>query len=126
MTSILITTVEKKRLEFKAKQGWRAFFVMRDDYVDANDAYRGIMNRNRELVKQLKDGTECDLTYLKAQFIEMYDAVKKNSECPVCFEVMTKENMDVPMCGHLICKGCKTEIMGRDSKCPCCRKVFKV
>jgi hypothetical protein len=113
-----------KKLEQKAKAGWRCFFMMRDDYCDLNESYGNLLFKNRQLAKEIKDGKEVDITYLKSQFVEMYDMVKKNSECPVCFELLTKENIEVPSCGHLICKGCKITVMENDKKCPCCRKAY--
>ena len=117
------TTVIKK-LEQKAKAGWRCFFMMRDDYCELNEHYGNLLFKNRQLAKEIKDGKEVDITYLKSQFVEMYDMVKKNSECPVCFELLTKENIEVPSCGHLICKNDKATIMLGDKKCPCCRKNY--
>jgi hypothetical protein len=99
--------------------------MMRDDYCDMNESYGALLHQHRELVKQLKSGKkDVDLTFLINTFIELYDKVKENSECPVCMELLTKENIEVPSCGHLICKGCKENVMKNDKKCPCCRKLY--
>jgi hypothetical protein len=125
-TTTALTTANVKRLEQKAKAGWKCFFMMRDDYCELNEHYGNLLQRNRAMVQILKanPSADIDITFLKTQFIEMYDMIKKNSECPVCFETITKENIEVPSCGHLICKGCKENVMKNDKKCPCCRKVF--
>ena len=122
---ITMTLRMKQELERKAKAGWKCFFMMRDDYCDMNESYGTLLFQHRELVKQLKSGKkDVDLTFLINTFIELYDKVKENSECPVCFELLTKENIEVPSCGHLICKGCKENVMKNDKKCPCCRKLY--
>ena len=59
-----------------------------------------------------------DITYLKNQFIEMYDELKKFTECPVCFENLNKENTKLTNCGHLFCITC----FDRVDNCPICRK----
>lgn len=115
---------EMKRLERKAKAGWKCFFMMRDNFIDVADMYKEQLRTNKEMVERLKKNQDVDIEFLKKQFIEMYDMVKKNAECPVCMEVLTKENIDVPSCGHLICKTCKDTIKERDSLCPCCRKKY--
>lgn len=43
-------------------------------------------------------------------YVDLYDSVKNYSECPACYVVPTKDLLDVPNCGHLICKGCKDVI----------------
>ena len=125
MTSTGMTAKDKAVLERKAKAGWRCFFQVRDELSDMNESVFALVNKNLTLMKQLKEDKEIDINYLKSQFIEMYDLIKKNSECPVCYETLTKENMDVPSCGHLICKGCKENCIKNDNKkCPICRKVY--
>ena len=125
-TNTSFTANDRKVLERKAKAGWKCFFMVRDDLADMNERVYYLIHNNRALIKQMKEkpNEEIDLNYLKSQFIEMYDMVKKNSECPVCMELLTKENMEVPSCGHLICKGCKENVMKHDKKCPCCRKLY--
>jgi len=119
------TTKRLKELERKAKAGWKCYFTMVDELTETNARMREYITRNRELVQQLNNNeTDIDLTYLKTQFVEMYNEMKKDTECPVCFSLLTKENISVPSCAHLLCKGCKDEIMTRDKKCPCCRKTF--
>ena len=68
---------------------------------------------------------DLDITFLKNQFIEMYDKLKQYSECPVCYETLTKSNIEVPKCGHLICKSCVEKIKRSSTPvCPNCRKKY--
>lgn len=75
--------------------------------------------------KQIDDGTDIDIEYLKSQFVDMYDKLKEFTECSVCFEQMTGENMEVPYCGHAICKTCLARIKAEEAKvCPLCKKKY--
>jgi hypothetical protein len=117
------------KLVNKAKSGWRAFFVMRDEVDELNDYIHQFSDRNRQLRENLNDPNyqmeTCDITYLKQQFIEMYDKLKEYSECPVCYETLTKDNMEVPKCGHIICKQCVERIKETATPvCPNCRKKY--
>jgi predicted RecB family nuclease len=98
--------------------------MLRDDMADRAETYHRQYTTNRVMIERIRNNEEVDIQFLKQQFIEMYDLIKKNNECPVCMEVMTKDNLDVPYCGHLICKGCKETIKGQNNLCPTCRKKF--
>ena len=119
-----LSVAEQRRLIIKSKQGWKAFFLMRDEYFDLQDWIGEIQHKNSVLRQQLKNNENVDIEYLKKTFIEMYDKLKEYSECPICFETLTKDNIEVPNCGHILCKGCKENIKKADSKCSCpvCRK----
>ena len=115
-----ITRREKHRIEQKAKAGWKCFFIMRDDYTDLSDYYSQVRSQNRELVKNIKNGQDVDLTFLKKQFVDLYEKVGEMTDCPVCFETLTKEIIEVSNCGHTICKDCYKKC----SECPICRKAY--
>ena len=117
------------KLVNKAKSGWRAFFVMRDEVDALNNYIHQFSDRNRQLRENLNDPNlqmeTLDITYLKSQFIEMYDKLKEYSECPVCYETLTKDNIEVPKCGHIICKQCVERIKETATPvCPNCRKKY--
>jgi hypothetical protein len=127
--NITITKAEKFKLEQKAKAGWRSYFIMRDGYDNISQFVNVLQDRNRVLRENLNDPNyqmeALDITYLQQQFIEMYDKLKEYTECPVCFELLTKDNIEVPKCGHTICKTCIETIKGQpEPKCPNCRKKY--
>jgi len=50
-------------------------------------------------------------------------------ECPVCYTVIEKNQMEITECGHIFCKGCLTSWIGTkdynektNDDCPTCRK----
>ena len=74
----------------------------------------------RPIIQQIRGGETPDITYLTKMFQDLYDKVGGLCDCPVCLEQMTKEQTAVPLCGHLICKGCKERL----AECPTCRKKY--
>lgn len=116
---------ERRDLIRKSKAGWRKYFVLEDELMEMLDKQYDLVQQNKELIERINNPTEeIDISFLKSQFIELYDSVKKGGECPVCYVKLTKENMEVPPCGNLICKACKEEIVKRGGNCPTCRKKY--
>ena len=116
---------EKWALERKAKQGWRQFFILRDNFDELAEYVGDLAKRNFEMRKQLEKGEDIDINYLKSQFIDMYDKLKHYTECPVCYELLTKENIEVSKCGHTICKTCYETIKATSTPvCPTCRAKY--
>jgi len=111
---------EIKRLEGKAKAGWKSYFVVSDDLWSLSNILCKSRAENQKLLGQLKNGEEVNLDHLKRQFIELYEQANKNCECPVCFELMNKEIVNVATCGHLTCKECYAKM----KECPICRKAY--
>ena len=80
---------------------------------------------NRLLRTQIENNEEVDITHLKAQFVDMYDKLKEYTDCVVCMETIQKDNIEVPRCGHIICKTCYETIKAQpEPKCPVCRKNY--
>jgi len=120
-----ITTAEKKRLESKAKVGWKNYYTLRDDFDELSQYFSEVRAENKKLIETIKSGGDVDIEYLKKQFLDLYEKVGELTDCPVCFETLTKENSEVPSCGHLICKGCKLNICNMGNKeCPICKAKY--
>ncbi len=118
--TITITRKEKYALEQKAKSGWRCFFIQREaNYHLQETTYRmaGEVNRLR---REATNPSNAEYEHLKSMFLELYDKVGELTNCPICFDPMTKDTTHVGSCGHLVCKTCKTRI----SQCPICRKSY--
>jgi hypothetical protein len=115
---ITITLKEKRALEGKAKQGWKCYFIERDANFELGQAYHA----HAQTAQQLRNGQAVDITHLTKMFLDLYDKVGELVSCPVCLEQMVKDNTHLPVCGHLICKGCKAN--PAVNKCPICRKDY--
>ena len=59
-----------------------------------------------------------------AEFMEMSLQLKKEHKCPCCFENITKENVHIPLCCHILCKKCNLIVKETTSKCPICRNTI--
>ena len=116
---------EYNQLILKSKAGWRAFYILRDEFEDMSVYVRQLQLNCFALRLQIERGEDVDITFLKNQFVEMYDKLKEYTECAVCFDTINKDNIEVPRCGHIICKECYNRIKTEpDPKCPTCRKIF--
>jgi hypothetical protein len=69
--------------------------------------------------------------HITQEFYEMAERLNKQFTCPCCFELVTKETIHLPWCGHILCKNCYEELKdniplasGRKPKCPMCRKLI--
>jgi len=111
-----LTNAQKWSLEGKAKSGWKLYFTEREYTYELLET----RNNVRPVVQAIRNGETPDIEHLTKMFLELYDKVGEITDCPVCFDGMTKENTTVPMCGHLVCKACKAKL----EECPICRKKY--
>ena len=101
-------------LKRKAKAGWRCFYQAKE----ANHLLGLKYIHLQKIMEKCRQDENVDISFLKSQFLELYDEVGKLVSCPVCFELLTKTNTHIPLCGHLVCFSCKSKM----DKCPICRK----
>jgi hypothetical protein len=117
---------ELKTLEMKAKAGWKMYFLMKEQIDFLSSYMESERIKHKKMIESIKNDEDIDITHLKNQFIELYEKVNDKLECPVCFEILTGDKIEVPNCGHLICKGCKETICKSSCKCPICKKKYFV
>jgi hypothetical protein len=65
---------------------------LRDDFDELSQFFGQARAENKKLIETIKSGGDVDLNYLKKQFLELYEKVGELTDCPVCFETLTKEN----------------------------------
>jgi hypothetical protein len=123
--TITITRAEKYALEAKAKRGWKTYFGLRNDYFILSNYLNDEKEANAKLVRDIKAGIDVDFSFLKSQFLDLYEKVGTLTDCPVCYETLIKDNSELPNCGHMICKTCKDSICKQGSKqCPICNVKY--
>jgi hypothetical protein len=112
-----------KALENKAKAGWRCFFELRRNYEELIDRIQQQRQQMQQQVVNVDNNQDIDLTHLKKLFVEMFEKTGDlcQTDCPVCYEKLNKQNIYIGYCGHFVCNTCKPELNG---KCPQCRKQF--
>ena len=97
---------ELLQLTKKAKAGWRCFYQVKE----ANHLLGLKYTHLQKIMEKCRQNEHIDYSFLKTQFLELYDIVGKLVSCPVCFEVLTKTNTHIPLCGHLVCFTCKSKM----------------
>ena len=59
-------------------------------------------------------------THLVNEIAEMAEKLKKNIDCPICMEIIKKDQLVITCCGHKYCKTCYENPLL--TKCVLCRK----
>lgn len=63
-------------------------------------------------------------THVFHTFVEL--AIQKKEECPITMDLLTKENVSCPPCGHLFTFDALKRVLSETGKCPFCRKKTNV
>ena len=124
MTTVQISQKELAKLRLKAKSGWRKYFVLRDEYESLCDFVNEVRQKSEEMIQRSEQKSDC--TYLKTQYVEMYEKLREYTDCPVCLQTLRAQNIHVPLCGHILCVSCHEKIKSTENepKCPKCRKIY--
>lgn len=104
-----------ENLERRRRYAWAQFFnLARETHEEAYEEYaKGsslLRTHEASLPKHFVD-----------EYMELVQSLRKKVECPVCLEVMGKNELEITVCGHKYCKGCFKEL----TKCAICRKEFQ-
>lgn len=118
-----------KKSHFKCDKNRKIAWVK---YYETEERYWDLARRNYEMWKQLNENFDLRDTdddgianNIQNEYFEMVAELKKEIECPICFEpILKKEDLHITSCGHKYCKDCRSRI----TDCAMCRKkigVFK-
>lgn len=81
-----------------------------------------------------KDGVQCGLKAtcegdmckrhfnIQKKKTEQTAFEETNTECPICYEVITAKTRDVTSCNHMFHKKCLSMWLAAHDTCPCCRE----
>ncbi|MFZ4671463.1 MAG: RING finger domain-containing protein [Flavobacterium sp.] len=61
-------------------------------------------------------------THITSEFYEMAEQLNKKYTCPVCLDLVNKENIEITYCGHIYHKECLEQSKRVKMECPTCRK----
>ena len=60
--------------------------------------------------------------FVKTEITDMIKELKKNVECPICYEELTADKIKFSGCGHKYCETCLSKI----NECAICRrKIYR-
>lgn len=126
---------ENIKLKARSKYAWGMYYREVNENIELTkklvDMGR-IMRQNRD-----EDGSSSLPNHLVHEFLAMSDELKREMTCPVCFNIVTKDNYAITPCGHFFCKteitmpnGIKRScydaaLQSTDGTCPTCRKKIK-
>jgi len=91
--------------------------------------YYGEVGNNLEQTtqqyQQIKNVVEFIPPHIKEEYMGMLEELKKSIECPICMEIINKEDLQLSNCGHKYCSKCYDKIIEINNKCAICKKKLK-
>lgn len=112
----------KKQAEMnkkKAKYAWGRYFQQRN----------ALFELQREIYYKVQGQTEPS-GFLMNFIKELYDKSKVAVECPICLDVIDKDNLTTTNCGHNFHECCLAQLKdtaeGNSVPCPMCRTPLYV
>tara|TARA_R100000951_G_scaffold115995_1_gene126048 strand:+ start:750 stop:1112 length:363 start_codon:yes stop_codon:yes gene_type:complete len=108
-----------KALERKAKMGWASYYRLQEEHHSQISGLSTIICMlNLKINESDNDEKEHIPDFLKNELVEMYDKLKKEIECPICFTELKSDEIKFSSCGHKFCGECLSKL----DNCAICRK----
>lgn len=101
-------------LKKQNKYAWSQFYTVQ------TERYFDMINNENRVIRHIQKPSEISPHLLRV-LKEMYAESRKKTECSICLDVMTAENLKVLGCGHFLHTDCY-EPIALPRKCPLCRK----
>ena len=76
-------------------------------------------------VTQTKEDMDLFLLTDGQPIIKMLEDLRKEIECPICYEVINNNELQLSNCGHKFCKTCYDRILRDSNECAVCKKKLK-
>jgi hypothetical protein len=111
-----ISERQYKNLITKSKQGWACYYKTQ---TECHSIIAGQMTRIRMLQNEIKcEDTHAVPEFVKNEITELLKELKKEIECPICYEELKSDEIKFSSCGHKYCESCLSKI----NECGICRK----
>lgn len=88
-------------------------------FIEANNELRDIYEKKYEELKKYNRKFKLQPSHIKDILYPSFD----KTECPCCMDIPTKENFEMTVCGHNICKSCLYQLP--NDKCPTCKATIE-
>ena len=115
MSSIQQLQAKNLSLEKAKKFAWGKYYGQVNENLEQNITQYNQMNTFVDLIP----------THIKDEYIKMLDELKKEIECPICMDIIQKNDLQLSNCGHKYCKTCFDKILTDSNKCAICKKKLK-
>ncbi len=110
----------KRKLKWAKKQKSYAWAMYYKKITETHEAE--LLHYNQLVALQNEEKAVENLPKaLVDEFADMSIKLKKKLDCPICLEIINKENLTITGCGHKYCKNCSEKI----KVCAICRKKIK-
>jgi hypothetical protein len=109
-----------KRLEIRNAELIINVNSLTNMYQEKEEQYNILRRRMRIDRRNIEQKYQNMFEKMQKKFREFYKEVELKDDCPVCYEVISVDNLKVPGCCHTICSSCA----GRCTNCPICRESY--
>ena len=100
----------------KSKVGWAKYY---DAEARAHQRNRDLREQIEKLKNQIKGEDDGAIPeFMKNEITDLLKELKKEIECPICYEELKSDQIKFSSCGHKYCETCLSKI----NECAICRK----
>jgi len=124
MTTKTLSAYQYKSLITKSKMGWAAFYqAQQENHRLQESHYQQMLTLESRLERVVKIKEEEVIPeFVMSEMRDMIGELKKEIECPICYEVLEADKIKFSSCGHKYCETCLSKI----DECSICRKkIYK-
>jgi hypothetical protein len=110
-----MTTIQELQKEVAKQERVKRLFMA--NYFEMRHQLAQVIEKH---ISNNVEGT----TFLEKQFHELFKECSHLLECPVCLEVIPKDQVSLNNCGHTMCKTCKAtigQLPVEQQLCPICK-----
>lgn len=94
--------------------------TVNDDLYEDNNQKLFEINRIRRILKKTREHYAITFNRMGSKIRDYYGKTNVLEDCPVCYESISSDQLEVTKCLHYICKGCASKC----TACPLCRDVY--
>ena len=99
----------------KSKVGWAKYYTAE---ARAHQKNIDLKEQIEKLKNQIKGEDEGIPEFMKNEITDLLKELKKDIECPICYEDLKSDEIKFSSCGHKYCQDCLSKI----NECAICRK----
>ena len=112
---MIIFSFRKISFEKSKKFAWGKYYGEVNNQLTQNTTQYNRMNEFVEVIP----------THIKEEYIKMLEELRKKIECPICYEIINIDDLQLSNCGHKFCKTCYDRILRDSNECAVCKKKLK-
>jgi len=111
-----LTERQYKNLITKSKQGWACYYKSETNTHSKIESLYYQINQLKNQIKGEDKGAIPE--FIQNEITDLLKELKKEIECPICYEELKSDEIKFSSCGHKYCDNCLSKI----NECAICRK----